>query len=84
MRNASHTKQLKPTRHHWPTFDSLPLEVKRLMWELPLSVTTGRRYVERLHVPSEKLARACTEAYGPCHPQSYEQLFGPSSDDLGF
>ena len=84
MRNACQTKQLKSTRHHWPTFDSLPLEVKRLMWELPLNTTTGRQHVKRLHVPPKLLARACTEAYGPRHPQSYEQLFGPSSADLGF
>ena len=71
--------------HNWEIFDSLPRAVKEQIWYHVGSTTSGSKWLaEPVNIDPQKLARACTKAYGPRHPQSYEQLFGPSSADLGF
>jgi hypothetical protein len=64
--------------HNWEVFDSLPREIKEILWNASTSCSTGDKYVPATFAPEMRARRRkverqhCLKTYGPDHPQAAE------------
>lgn len=75
IRNSVNTMP-KHGKHDWATFDSLPREIKEILWNAVGDLTSSSRYIPASFAPhlAEHIAKQEREAtartYGLDHPQA--------------
>jgi hypothetical protein len=87
--NNQPTGLFKRSRNDYEIFDALPREVKELIWNAPISFTTGQRQITSINQLNmveinAKLREATIRAWGPDHPQVTKPRTMLSAEQLGF